>query len=144
MEDKLDKLKAAIFTLVDTPNAIEATVLNHCRRRIDRALKKVDLSNAATTADLAQTFAQRVAGVDVVAIAAAAEAHLRLAIQTRDLPSLLTIYSNKGGLVSLAASHLKRTSKAEFENWLARVLRNDQAPAVKAAIQSVLPALQAS
>lgn len=143
LEDRLEKLKDAIFKLVEAPGAIDATVLSHCRRRIDRALKKIDLSDVTTTADLAQTYAHRTVGVDVTAIAAAAETYIRNAIQDRDLPALLTIYSNKGGLVNLAASHLKRTTKSEFENWLARVLRNDQAPHVKAAIQLVLPALQA-
>jgi hypothetical protein len=56
---------------------------------------------------------------------------------------LLANYDNKG-LLALAATHLKRTRLRDFENWLTRILRNDKAPAVTAAIRASLPNVAAS
>jgi hypothetical protein len=117
--------------------------MQHCRRRIDRALKQVDLSAAGDVAALAEVYREKTQALDIAGIAQAARALLNAALTERDLPRLLSIYSNKG-MISLAATHLKRTRKDDFENWLARILRNDQAPAVKEAIRDALPELAAS
>ncbi|MCQ1839163.1 AAA family ATPase [Neorhizobium galegae] len=143
LEAQLEKLKSSLIAVVDSADAIEAAVLTHCKRRIDRALKKVDLSGASKTVDLAKEFAERLQTLDVEKIASEAETLLKTTISERDLTSLLAIYSNKG-MMALAATHLKRTKKDDFEDWLARVLRNDQAPEVKSAIQSVVPKLSAT
>ena len=70
-------------------------------------------------------------------------AELNKAIADKGLSVLLARYDNKG-LVALAASHLKRTRAKDFESWLTRVLLNDKAPAVVAAIRAALPRLKAS
>lgn len=142
LEEKLEKLKSSIIDLINKPDAIESTVLTHCRRRIDRSLKKIDLSGATKTGELVKEFADRLQSLDIEKLASGAETFIRKSISDRDLESILAIYSNKG-MMSLAAGHLKRTKKDDFEDWLARVLRNDQAPKVKAAIQSVVPQLSA-
>jgi ABC-type branched-subunit amino acid transport system ATPase component len=140
LQARLQALEEAIFQLASSPEAINSSVLEACRRRVDRALKLVDLSDAATPADLARVYAQQTAGLDIAALAAETEAKLRRCIADRDLPRLLTMFAHKGMLVK-AASCLKNTSRIAFEEWLARVLRGDLAPAVKAAIQEALPAV---
>lgn len=41
--------------------------------------------------------------------------------------------------LAIAAPHLKRQRLGDFESWLARILRNDKAIAVAAAIRGTLP-----
>ncbi|PYE45241.1 putative AbiEii toxin of type IV toxin-antitoxin system [Rhizobium sp. PP-F2F-G20b] len=137
---QLDKLKSSIISLINSPDSIDAVILTHCKRRVDRALKKLDLSEAKRPSELAEEFTTRLKTIDIGEIASNAEAKLKKGIEDGDLPKLLAIYSNKG-MMSLAATHLKRTKKDDFEDWLARVLRNDQAPKVKAAIKEVVPQL---
>jgi energy-coupling factor transporter ATP-binding protein EcfA2 len=47
LEIRLDDLKAAIFKTLSSHKAIDAVVTRYCRRRIDRLLKKIDLSTAS-------------------------------------------------------------------------------------------------
>lgn len=143
VEERLEALRTAVFSRLEHPGELEASVMQHCRRRIDRALKQVDLSAAGDVAALAEVYREKTQALDIAGIAEAARALLNAALTERDLPRLLSIYSNKG-MISLAATHLKRTRKDDFENWLARILRNDQAPAVKEAIRDALPELAAS
>jgi hypothetical protein len=44
--------------------------------------------------------------------------------------------------MALAATHLKRTKRLDFEGWLTRVLRNNNSPALAAAIRDNLPILE--
>lgn len=143
LEAQLEQLKSAILAKIDTTDAIEAAVLTRCKRRIDRSLKKVDLSSVSKTTELAKEFADRVTSLDVENLASEAEKAIRSAISNRDLEDLLAIYSDKG-MVALAAAHLKRSRKDDFEDWLIRILRNDKAPHVKNAIQAVVPKLTAA
>jgi hypothetical protein len=43
LESRLNALKAAIFSTLNSSKAIDAFVTRYCRRRIDRILKKIDL-----------------------------------------------------------------------------------------------------
>jgi ABC-type cobalamin/Fe3+-siderophores transport system ATPase subunit len=138
LEARLAALKEEIFATLANPRAVEGVVARYCQRRIDRMLKKVDLSSATTVAEVAAGYARETAALDVGQIALEARGRIEAAIRDRDLPGLLANYDNKG-LLALAASHLKQSKLVDFEGWLTRVLRNDKAPPVAEAMRAALP-----
>jgi ABC-type molybdenum transport system ATPase subunit/photorepair protein PhrA len=144
LEQQLSKLQTAIFNTLQSRAAIEDVVVRYCRRRIDRALKKVDLSGSESVDGLLSEYAAQTAALDIAGIAAGATRKIQDALATGDLPSLLTIYDNKG-MLALAAQHLKHTRLASFEGWLTRMLRDVVvASDLAVAFKRVLPPVQAS
>ncbi|WP_441240481.1 AAA family ATPase [Tardiphaga sp. 768_D3_N2_1] len=136
------KLHEEVFALL-TPAEIETVITRYCRRRIDRALKKIDLSDSATPQDLAKDLANQAANLDVLAIAKNARRRLEKAVADRDINELLALYDNKQMLVP-ASKYLKQTTKAKFEAWIVRILRSNLSPKIVTAIKSVLPAISAA
>lgn len=119
----LEALKTDIFNTLQSTAAIETVVARYCRRRIDRTLKKIDLSNASSVDDIAAEYAQKTAALDIPVLANKVRDRIQTAIKNSDLPELLAIYDNKG-LMALAAKKLKNARQKDFESWLTRVLRN--------------------
>lgn len=140
--DCLEALKAEIFSMLQPTAAIDTVVARYCRRRIDRTLKKIDLSNVSSVEDIAAEYAQKTAALDIAVLANMARDRIQTVIRTRDLPALLAIYDNKG-LIALAAKHLKKTRLQDFESWLTRVLRSDKVPALTVALRQNLPTMTA-
>lgn len=141
LQEKLDTLTQAVLKEVE--KSIDGAVLRYCRRRIDRTLKKIDLKDAASSADLARIYRERTAALDVVAVAEEARGRIEGAVQKRDLPTLLANFDSKA-LLALAAQHLKSTSKNAFENWLIRAVRDPKADKLRSALGEVLPKVSAS
>jgi ABC-type uncharacterized transport system ATPase subunit len=142
LQAKLDLLYADVIQEVTRPGSIDEAVLRYCRRRIDRTLKKIDLNDAATSEDLAKTYAERTAALDVAAIAKESRDRIEQAVKERNLPSLLANFDNKA-LLALAAKHVKNTSKAAFESWLTRTMRDREGNRLKAALGKILPKVEA-
>jgi DNA-directed RNA polymerase specialized sigma24 family protein len=117
-------------------------VLRYARRRIDRILKKVDLSEARDGATLATEYAAATASVDVRALVQTAEDAINKAIADQDAALLLRWYDNKG-LLNIAAK-AKGSSTRTFEQWLVRALRNGTAPTLSAALLRHLPRVVAA
>ncbi len=143
LEARLVNLKKAIFETLNSESAIEAVVARYCRRRIDRFLKKIDLSSANSVVDIAAEYQRQTVSLDISSISKMARSRIKMAFETDDLPLLLANYDNKA-LLALAAQHLKTSKRKDFESWLTRVLRNDRAPALIAAIKQSLPVIQAA
>ncbi len=61
IDTSLNNLAEAIFGSLDSERAIENVVIRYCKRRIDRSLKKIDLSGAETVAALAEKYTQETA-----------------------------------------------------------------------------------
>ena len=139
LESRMEELKSAIFEMLVPPEAIDAVVARYCRRRIDRILKKIDLSEASNVTEIATEFARQIAALNIEDIAQSARTRIEAALRDKDLPVLLANYDNKDGLMALAARHLKKSKKADFESWLTRVLRNNKVPALVTAIRTTLP-----
>lgn len=116
-------------------------VMRYCRRRIDRTLKKIDLSDALDVAGLASDYNAKTDALDVVSLAALASDSIQKAISERNISELLKWYDNKG-ILSIACK-AKNTSKALFEQWIVRALHNNTAPAVSSAIRQLLPTIVA-
>jgi hypothetical protein len=118
-----------------------SSVMRYCRRRIDRTLKKLDLSAAPDVASLASDYAAKTSALDVTALANAAISAIQKAIANKDAAELLKWYDNKG-VLSIACK-AKGTTKVQFEQWVVRALRNGTAPAVSEALRKHLPTVQA-
>ncbi|THF64810.1 ATP-binding cassette domain-containing protein [Pseudothauera nasutitermitis] len=144
LEQQLSKLESAIFDTLQSPAAIEEVVVRYCRRRIDRALKKIDLSGSKNIAGLITEYNTHTATLDISELAARANSKIQDALTSRDLASLLTVYDNKG-LLAHAALHLKQTRMAAFSAWLTRMLRDgERAPGLVEALRVILPVVQAT
>ena len=142
LAERLDSLKDAVFQSLGTAAAVDRVVTRYCRRRIDRLLKKVDLSAASNVAEITEEYARQTAALDIQDIARHATNRINEALRDRDLPKLLANYDNKA-MMSLAATHLKRTRLADFESWLVRVLRSNSVPNLVDSIRQSLPTVRA-
>ncbi|MGF1277148.1 AAA family ATPase [Acetobacter pasteurianus] len=140
LEQRIASLTDAIFESVDSDEAIEKVAVRYSKRRIDRILKKLDLSGARTTDEIENEYTQRTGKLDVRGLTERFKGEIRQAIAERDLSRLLALYDNKG-LMALAASKLKSCRQKDFESWLTRVLRNRTAPGVVEAIVRHLPTM---
>jgi len=136
--EKQTALADAVFATIDTDQKIEKVVVEYCKRRIDRALKKVDLSDSSDLIELQESYRQSTAEIDIEGIAARRTLEIKSAIENRDLAKLLEFYQNKG-LLAQPAKYLRNQGKAQFQDWVVRSMRNDTCPAVKAALAAVLP-----
>lgn len=138
LETQLNNLKTEIFKTLDSTAAIDAVVARYCIRRIDRLLKKIDLSSNSDISEIAAQYGRETNALNVADIAQEAKERISEALQNRDLPKLLANYDNKA-MLALAARHLKSAKLADFESWLTRVLRNNKVPELVAAVRNVLP-----
>lgn len=138
LEAKIDALNKDVLKEVTRGGSIEDVILRYCRRRIDRALKKIDLTDAATSEDLAKIYVERTGALDIPALAKQARDRIETAVEKCDIPALLANFDNKA-LLAIAARHLKNTSKAAFESWLTRTMRNQSGNKIQSAISKTLP-----
>lgn len=138
LQQKLEAVKTEVFALASSA-AADDVVLQYCRRRIDRALKKIDLSEANTVDKIAEECLRRTGMLDIRGIAQAARQRISSAIETEDLPALLQSFGNKGALLSIVARHLRTTRRDSFEEWLIRALNNNGVPGLVAALRASLP-----
>lgn len=141
LEARLNELKMKIFETLNSAAAIDAVVTRYCLRRIDRLLKKIDLSGSGNILDIATEYGHKTNALNIVDIAQLAKNRINEALQDGDLPKLLANYDNKA-MMALASVYLKSSKLADFENWLTRVLRNNKVPALTTAIRNILPTIQ--
>ncbi len=135
---RLTALAEAVFGMLDSDAKIEKVVVEYCKRRIDRALKKVDLSSSTDLTGLKDCYSGATDDIDIDGIASQRTQEIKGAISERDLPKLLEYYDNKG-LVALAATHLRNQHRDRFKEWVIRSLRNDTCPALRDSLKAQLP-----
>lgn len=138
LEQRIAALADDIFKSIDSDEAIEKVAVRYAKRRIDRILKKLDLSSARTADEIENEYKQRTGELDVRGLTERFKDEVRQAIGERDLSRLLALYDNKG-LMAFAASKLKSCRQKDFESWLTRTLRNRTAPGVVEAVVRHLP-----
>lgn len=142
LEAKVTPIFEELFKVAAEPRHLLPIVMQYCRRRIDRTLKKIDLSDAPDIATLASDYTTKTGSLDVNALAALATASISKAIQVKNVSELLKWYDNKGVLA--IAAKAKGTTAAQFEQWIVRSMRNGTAPAVSDVIKRLLPNVVAS
>jgi ABC-type cobalamin/Fe3+-siderophores transport system ATPase subunit len=141
LDEKLTNLAEAIFDSLNSDRAIEKVVTRYCKRRIDRLLKKIDLSEADDLETLTNRYNEQTDSLDIENIAQEATSRINQSIENKDLPLLLANYDNKG-MMAFAAVHLKGCSRNNFEHWLVRVLRNNNVQGLIESIQEILPEIE--
>jgi ABC-type cobalamin/Fe3+-siderophores transport system ATPase subunit len=141
LDAKLINLAEAIFDSLSSARAIEKVVTRYCKRRIDRLLKKIDLSEAETVIAISDRYMQQTAALNIKNIAHEATSRINQAIENKDLPMLLANYDNKG-MMAFAATHLKGCRRNYFESWIVRVLRNNSIQGLIESIQETLPEIE--
>lgn len=143
VSDKQDAIAADVFATLDTESKVEKIVIEYCKRRIDRSLKKVDLSNSSDLSELQERYRKSTQEIDIAEISCRRTAEITHAIAEADLKKLLEYYDRKQ-LLAHPAKHLRNQRKAEFQDWVIRSMRNDTCPALKEALADVLPEITAS
>lgn len=138
IEERLSLLESDLLAMAGQSAAIDQVVRMYCLRRIDRALKRTNLSQEPTIEAISIAYQQQTASLDVQAIAQERRDNINEAIVERDLSKLLALVDNKG-MLAKAASRLKNTSRAPFEAWLTRMLLNQRVPGLVTALRRVLP-----
>lgn len=141
LDIRLNNLSDAIFDSLTSDRAVEKVITRYCRRRIDRLLKKIDLSEAQTVDAIEEKYTLETDALNIGNIAQEARVRINQAIENQDLPLLLENYDNKG-MMAFAATNLKGCSRSHFENWLVRVLRNGSVQGLIESIQEVLPKIE--
>lgn len=114
-----------------------ATILRYCRRRIDRILKKIDLSGASDVNALSVAYVERTGSLDVNSLGQLASDAMQSAIARQDVADLLRWYDNKGILTLVAK--VKGVTKDKFEQWVVRVMRSGTVPEMTNALKARLP-----
>jgi hypothetical protein len=137
LQAKLSSIFEELFAQAANPQNQLPIVMRYCRRRIDRTLKKIDLSAAADVATLATDYTAKTSALDVTALANLASDSIQKAIADKNVSELLRWYDNKG-ILGIACK-AKGTSKTQFEQWIVRALRNNTAPDISDAVRRVLP-----
>jgi hypothetical protein len=142
LQTKLASIFEELFAQAAAPQNQLPIVMRYCRRRIDRTLKKVDLSAATDVATLAADYTKKTSDLDVAALAKMVTDSIQKAIADKNVPELLKWYDNKG-ILGIACK-TKGTSKTQFEQWIVRALRNNTAPNVSDAVRRFLPVVVAA
>jgi hypothetical protein len=137
LEAKLAPIFEELFMQAADPKNQLPIVMRYCRRRIDRTLKKIDLSAAPDLPALASDYTKKTGALDVADLAKMAADNIQKAIADKNAPELLKWYDNKG-ILGIACK-AKGTTKVQFEQWIVRALRNNTALMVSDAVRKVLP-----
>ncbi|TPI52675.1 hypothetical protein FJ420_32330 [Mesorhizobium sp. B3-1-3] len=140
---RLSKLKADLFAEAARPDIQSAIVVEHCRRRIDRALKIVSFEDVEDEGELGVQLTSRIASINVAALAKEIRDAINKAISDDDIPALLRVYDRKSHVVATAA-HLRGVRKDVFAAWAVRAIKDPKKPGLRDAIKEVVPAINAA
>ena len=136
---KCDSVYSELLTQASDEKNQKDVILRYCRRRIDRTLKKIDLSEASDIGSICTKYTCETTALDINGIAQKAKIGIESAITQKNIYELLKWYDNKGNM-SIACK-AKNTTKPLFEQWIVRVLRNNIAPELCEIIKNKLPSV---
>ncbi|MGT2465147.1 hypothetical protein ACVOMV_06945 [Mesorhizobium atlanticum] len=140
---RLSKLKADLFAEAARPDIQSAIVVEHCRRRIDRALQIFSFEDVEDESELSVQLTSRVATINVAALASEVRDAIKKAISDDDISALLRVYDRKSHVVATAA-HLRGVRKDIFEAWAVRAIKDPKKPGLRDAIKAIVPAINAA
>ncbi len=139
---RLARLKATLFADAGRPEIQNIIALDHCRRRIDRALKMVSFADEPNEAALQAELARKISAIDVALIGAEVRLAIADAIAADDLPALLKVYDRKDQVLAALAA-MKGVRKDAFVGWVGRAMKAVNQPGLRSAIVRELPTLTA-
>jgi hypothetical protein len=140
-DNRVAALKQKVLNAARSPDVVKPVIQRYVLRRVDRALKGLDLSRNHTIEEIDAAYQRRTHDVEIPRLARELEARIATAITNEDVPKLLKLIDNKGMLAD-AASCLKNTRREAFESWLVRSLLGDKEPRLGAALKQVLPTVE--
>lgn len=135
---RLARLKTALFAEAARPEIQTTIALDHCRRRIDRALKIVSFANEPDEGALQAELTLQVSKIDVASIGAKVRKSITDAIDADDLPALLKVFDRKE-LVIASLAAMKGVKKDAFISWVGRAMKAAERPELSIAIGKELP-----
>ena len=141
-EQRLERLKKGLLEFVQRSGHVDLFITQHCRRRIDRALKHMNFELAKDVPSLVRAYTMKTQALDINAYAAQIRQKLDMAIANDSQIDLLEIYSNKG-MLSLPARTLRNTDVSAFKEWVCRLLTSEASSHTATALASVLPQIRA-
>jgi hypothetical protein len=141
LNTKLNSISDELFAQAADSKTQLPIVMRYCRRRIDRTLKKIDLSDASDVAALTSDYIAKTSALDIAALASLASDNIQKSVSEKNVGDLLKWYDNKG-LLGIACK-AKNTTKVLFEQWIVRAMMNKSAPLLSDAIRRVLPIVSA-
>lgn len=140
VRQKVTQVHNELFSHAAKSKNKDAVILRYCRRRIDRALKKIDLSDASNVSDLSRVYEEKTRLLNISTLAQDVDNAIQKAISEKNVAELLRWYDNKGILTLVA--QVKGITKDKFEQWVVRVMRSNTDSVVANAVKSKLPILQ--
>ena len=138
-DNRLAKLKADLFAEVEKADVQTAISMQHCRRRIDRALKIMSFEDVKDEPDLSTQLTARVETINVPAFAEEVRDAIKKAVTEDDLEALLRVYDRKRHVISLAARHLRGVHPNVFLGWVVRAIKDPKRRELREAIKAVIP-----
>ena len=141
---RLLALKGDLFAEAAKPSIQTKIVVEHCRRRIDRALKIVSFEDVKDENELSIELTARVATIDVAVLAAEVRDAIAKAIADDDLVALLRVYDRKDHVLTTAARKLRGVHKDVFTTWVVRAIADPKRPDLRNAIKAVVPPINAA
>lgn len=141
---RLSKLKADLFAEAAKSDVQTAIVVEHCRRRIDRALKIISFEDVQDETELGSELTTRVDTIDVAAFAKEVRDAIIKAITDDDLEALLRVYDRKKHIIAIAARNLRGSHKEIFIGWVMRAIKDPKRRELRDAIKLVVPPINAA
>jgi hypothetical protein len=116
---------------------LELVAASYTSRRVDRALKKVDLA-AKDVKSISAKLAAEVGSIVPADIYTNFKSELEGYVNAGDLESTLKVYDNKG-LFALASKHLGLGHPRELRERVSRLLGRPEGAKLRTELQRVLP-----
>jgi hypothetical protein len=137
-DSRIAVLKQKVLDAARSLDVVKPVIQRYVLRRVDRALKGLDLSGGRTIDEIDAAYRQRTQDVEIPKLARELEAQIATAVANEDVPELLKLIDNKG-MLAHAASCLKNTRREAFESWLVRSLLGEKELGLRAALKRALP-----
>ncbi|HCI96278.1 MAG TPA: ABC transporter ATP-binding protein [Providencia sp.] len=138
---KLDTILSDVITLINQGSNFENSIRMYCQRRIDRYLKRVDISASNSIIEMKELYHEKTNSLDVELIYNTHASNLSSAIQERNISKILSIFDNKG-MLAKAGLILTGKSKNQFKNWLIRTLTSEPDSEIVRAVRTALPEIR--
>ncbi|HHF7350083.1 TPA: AAA family ATPase [Legionella feeleii] len=138
LTNKINRMNEAIIAHIQ--DNLEQTLVNYCRRQIDQILKRIDLSAGGSVMQIEKLYRETTNTLKVKSLAKSRRECIEEHIKEKNISALLSVYDNKG-LLSVI-SHIKNCKLDAFKDWIVRVLRDKEKPAITNAIKDKLPVVQ--
>jgi energy-coupling factor transporter ATP-binding protein EcfA2 len=139
METLRDSLLDKFLLHPARSNNRQRCILESARRRIDLAIKVIDLSSANSSTELDALLHQEMCKIDTQEIIKDFETEFDSYVSAKAIEDVLRLYDNKGVLE--IAAEARGTTVSKFKDWVLRIFQSSVANGVVSAIKRRMPVL---